>query len=331
MSNVRTTIRFNLQHPDPHPDDLAARHRAFVEMARFADTKGFDMISLEEHHGADNAWSPSPMILAAMVVGATDRLGVAISALLLPLHDPLRVAEDLAVLDLASGGRVVTTFGIGYRPSEYAQHAKDWDRRGALMDECLDAVLKAWTGEPFSFRGATVRVTPTPVSKPHPLVMVGGTSKVAARRAARFGLPMFSAAHTPELEPYYYEQCQAFGTQGFYASPSAALCVVHVTDDPDRAWATLGHHFLHEATTYAAWQTPDIRSAVKSSASTVTELRAEGLYRFVTPDECVAMAATHGPMDSVLLHPLCGGMPIDEGWRCLELVAEKVIGASPTK
>ena len=82
--------------------------------------------------------------------------------------------------------------------------------------------------------------------------------------------------------------------------------------------------------TYAAWQTPDIRSAVKSGASTVAELRAEGLYRFVTPDECVAMAATHGPMDSVLLHPLCGGMPIDEGWRCLELVAEKVIGASPT-
>lgn len=271
------------------------------------------------------------MILAAMVIGATQRLGVAISALLLPLHDPLRVAEDLAVLDLAGGGRVVTTFGIGYRPSEYAQHAKSWDGRGDLMDECLDAVLKAWTGEPFEYRGATVRVTPTPVSKPHPIVMVGGTSKAAARRAARFGLPMFSAAHTPELEPYYYEQCDAFGTQGFYASPSAGLCVAHVTDDPDRAWAMLGHHFLHEATTYAAWQTPDIRSAVKSGASTVTDLRAEGLYRFVTPDECVAIAATHGPMDSVLLHPLCGGMPIDEGWRCLELVAERVIGASPTK
>ena len=87
--------------------------------------------------------------------------------------------------------------GLGYRPEEYAAHGKDWTERGALMDECVDAMLKAWTGEPFEYRGTTVRVTPRPLTQPHPTFMLGGTSKVAARRAARFGLPIFSAATCP--------------------------------------------------------------------------------------------------------------------------------------
>ncbi len=322
---MRTTVRFNLVTPGLEPTLVSERHRAFCEMARFADAKGFDIISLEEHHGADNGWSPSPLLLAAMVVGSTQRIGVAISALLAPLHDPVRIAEDLAVLDLTSGGRVITTFGIGYRPQEYAQHGKSWEHRGALMDEFLDTVLKAWAGEPFDYRGATVRVTPTPLSKPHPFVMIGGTSKAAARRAARFGLPMFAAAHAPDLEPYYHEQCRAFGTKGFFASPSEGLAVLHVCEDPDRAWAMYGHHLLHEAAAYAAWQTPDIRSAVKSGATTVDELRAEGIYQMVTPDECIERGRNQGPMGSLLFHPLCGGMPVEEGWRCLELVATDVL------
>jgi len=65
-------------------------------------------------------------------------------ALLLPLHDPLRVAEDIAVLDLASGGRLSPVIlGLGYRPEEYAMFAKDWSNRGKLFDECVDALLKA--------------------------------------------------------------------------------------------------------------------------------------------------------------------------------------------
>ena len=78
---------------------------------------------------------------------------MSISALLVPLHDPLRIAEDIAVLDLMSGGRLLIIGGMGYRPEEYAAHGKDWTNRGKLMDECVDALLKAWTGEPFEYRG----------------------------------------------------------------------------------------------------------------------------------------------------------------------------------
>src|SRR3954463_13527259 len=162
---------------------MSARYQATVEMAGYADEHGFDIVSLEEHHGAPDGWSPSPLITAGLVFGRCPRIAVSLSALLVPLHDPLRIAEDIAVLDLASGGRLTIIAGLGYRPEEYAAHGKSWDDRGRIMDDSLDVMLKAWTGEPFEFRGTTVRVTPTPVTKPHPLVLVGGTSKPAARRA----------------------------------------------------------------------------------------------------------------------------------------------------
>jgi alkanesulfonate monooxygenase SsuD/methylene tetrahydromethanopterin reductase-like flavin-dependent oxidoreductase (luciferase family) len=239
-----------------------------------------------------------------------------------PLHDPLRLAEDIAVLDLLSGGRLVTVAGIGYRPEEYALFDVEWKRRGRLQDELLETVLKAWTGEPFAFRGRTVRVTPRPYSDPHPLLLVGGSSKAAARRAARLGLPFFPSAHLPELEAYYKERLIEYGTEGWTMMPAAETPLLHIAEDPDRTWAQYGEHFLHEARTYASWQSGGIRSAVKSAATTVEQLRAEGVYRVLTPEECVAQG-----LDNLVLHPLAGGMPVEEGWRSLRLFAERVVPA----
>ncbi len=245
-----STARFNFIQPGLEPAEMSERYRAALDMVSLMDANGFAMISLEEHHGADNGWSPSPLATAGLIFGRTQNVGVTVSALLVPLHDPLRLAEDIAVLDLASGGRLVIVAGLGYRPEEYAAHRKDWSRRGQLLDESLDAMLKAWTGEPFDYGGTTVRVTPRPLTQPHPLVLVGGTSKVAARRAARFGLPFFPAANLPELEAYYYERCTAEGTQGFCMMPAARTTLLFVAEDPDKAWAEIGHHLLHEAQTY---------------------------------------------------------------------------------
>lgn len=319
---VMSVARFNCVQPGLEPVEMAARYQAFVEMAAYADEHGFAMVTLEEHHGAEDGWSPSPIVMAGLVFGATRQLGVTLSALLVPLHDPLRVAEDLAVLDLASAGRVMTIAGLGYRASEYAAQGKDWCARGALMDECIDTILKAWTGEPFEFRGTTVRVTPRPFTQPHPMLLIGGTSKPAARRAARFGLPMFPGAHLPDLEAYYYEQCADNGTQGFFMMPGVDTTMTHVADDPDQAWAELGSHFLHEATTYGSWWTPDIKSAFHSRATDVASLRAEGIYQVLSPDECVERAKVAG---TVILHPLVGGMPINAGWESLRLYCEQVL------
>jgi len=322
---VMTAARFNCIQPGLEPNEMSARYQAFVEMAGFAEANGFAMLTLEEHHGAENGWSPSPLIMAGLIFGQTKTIGVNISALLLPLHDPMRVAEDIAVLDNASGGRLTTILGIGYRPSEYAAHGKDWSQRGALMDECVDTLLKAWTGEPFEYRGTTVRVTPRPFTQPHPTILLGGTSKPAARRAARFGLPMFAAANMPALEAYYYEQCADQGTQGFFMMPGESTVMLHVAEDPDKAWAELGDYFFHEASTYASWQTEDISSAVHSYATTPDELRAEGIYQVLSPDQVVERVNEAGVAAFVNLHPLVGGMPIDEGWKCLQLYVDEVL------
>ncbi|MFF7392648.1 LLM class flavin-dependent oxidoreductase [Streptomyces scabiei] len=315
-----TVVRLNLVEPGATPASLRTRYRAAVEMAAYADEQGISTVQTEEHHGVENNWLPSPFVFAGAVFGATRRIAVTVSAAIGPLHDPLRLAEDIAVLDLVSGGRLVTVAGIGYRPEEYAQFDVDWKGRGKLQDEVLETLLRAWTGEPFTYRGRTVRVTPRPGTEPHPLLLVGGSSKAAARRAARLGLPFFPSAHLPELEAYYKERLVEYGTGGWTMMPAAETPLLHVAEDPDRAWAEYGGHFLHEARTYASWQSAGIRSAVRSGAATVAELRAEGVYRIVTPDECVALG-----LDSYVLHPLVGGMPVEEGWRGLRLFAERVL------
>ncbi|MFF4835706.1 LLM class flavin-dependent oxidoreductase [Streptomyces sp. NPDC001315] len=315
-----TVVRFNLVAPDATPAALHARHATALEMARYADDHGITTVQTEEHHGVADNWMPSPFTFAGAVLGATRRLAVTVSAVIGPLHDPLRLAEDIAVLDLLSGGRLVTVAGIGYRPEEYAMFGVDWKRRGQLQDELLETVLKAWTGEEFVYRGRPVRVAPRPCSDPHPLLLVGGSSRAAARRAARLGLPFFPSAHLPELEAYYKDRLAEYGTEGWTMMPGAETPLLHVAEDPDRVWAEYGEHFLHEARTYASWQSGEIRSAVKSAATTVEELRAEGVYRVLTPDACAAQG-----LDNLVLHPLAGGMPVEEGWRSLRLFCEDVL------
>lgn len=301
-----SVVRFNLVDPRATPESLSARYRAAVEMAAYADGHGVDTVQTEEHHGVGNNWLPSPFAFAGAVFGATERIAVTVSAIIGPLHDPLRLAEDIAVLDLLSGGRLVTVAGIGYRPEEYEERGVDWGRRGKLQDLLLETLLTAWTGEPFTYRGRTVRVTPRPFTQPHPMLLVGGSSRAAARRAARLGLPFFPSAHLPELEAYYQERCAEYGTEGWTMMPAEVTPLLHLSEDPDR--------------TYASWQSKDIRSAVRSAATTVAELRAEGVYRVVTPEECLALG-----LESLVLHPLCGGMPLEEGWRSLRLFCDEVL------
>ncbi|MFF0106526.1 LLM class flavin-dependent oxidoreductase [Streptomyces hirsutus] len=315
-----TVVRFHLVAPDASPAELSGRYRAALEMAAYADDHGITTVQTEEHHGVADNWLPSPFVFAGAVFGATRRIAVTVSAMIGPLYDPLRLAEETAVLDLLSGGRLVIVAGIGYRPEEYDRFGVDFARRGALQDELLETLLKAWTGEEFLHRGRTVRVTPRPYTDPHPPLLVGGSSRAAARRAARLGLPFCPGAHLPELETYYKERLTEYGTEGWTRMPAPRAPLLHVAEDPDRAWALHGRHFLHEARAYASWQPAGTRSAVRSAATTVEELRAEGVYRILTPEECAGLGH-----DTYVLHPLAGGMPVDEGWRSLRLFAEQVL------
>jgi alkanesulfonate monooxygenase SsuD/methylene tetrahydromethanopterin reductase-like flavin-dependent oxidoreductase (luciferase family) len=320
-----SVIRFDLRRAGSSDVPFADLYREALAMSAWADEVGFDMCVLSEHHGDEGGYLPAPLVMAGAVAGRTRRIPIFISALLVPLHEPVRLAEDLAVLDLVSGGRVSFVTGIGYRPSEYALLGKDFHRRGKLLDEALETLLAVWRGEALDRDGHRVRVLPQPLSQPHPMLFIGGSSKVAARRAARFGLGLFPSAEDASLADAYYAACEELGTTpGMVLMPKGPACVF-VSDDPDRLWAEIGPLLLDDAQAYAAHLTDDMTSQAASGATTVDELRAEGVYRIHTPDECVALAGELGPMAGVVLHPLCAGVAPDVGWASLELYRDAVL------
>ena len=319
-----TLMRLNFMHPDPtDPQQMSDRYRCGIELAEYVDRRGFDAVTLEEHHSNALGWSPTPMLNAAMILARTERITVTISALLLPLHDPIRVAEDVAVLDLVGKGRLIICTGLGYRPEEYSAMGKEWKRRGEILDESLDVMMKAWSGQPFEHNGAMVQVTPMPFTRPHPMVFIGGPAPAAAKRAARLGLPLQLPGVKPEIEALYYEECERLGTDGFCISPDN-IVMAHIAEDPDRVWAELGEHFMLEAMTYKNWQPPGQTSAVCSAATTVEELRSEGIYQVLTPTDAIELVNASGLLS---LHPLVGGMPIDEAWSSIELAVDRVLPA----
>jgi alkanesulfonate monooxygenase SsuD/methylene tetrahydromethanopterin reductase-like flavin-dependent oxidoreductase (luciferase family) len=249
-----------------------------------------------------------------------------VAALLVPLHDPVRLAEDMAVLDILSRGRVSYVAGLGYRPEEFAMFGRSLAARGRRMDECLAVLQRAWTGEPFEYEGRTVRVTPPPVTPGGPMLLCGGGTLATARRAARFGVGLLAQTWVDGLEEEYGAECARLGHEPglcFVPAPGAATSVF-VAEDPDRAWPRLGPFLLHDARMYASWL-GDTAAASKSEAVSVESLRAEnGAYRVLTPQQAVDYVRTHGVLP---LHPLCGGCPPELAWESLELVADQVLPA----
>jgi len=320
-----SVVRFDMRIPGFAKTPAPELYGAALDMAAWADEQGFDSITLSEHHCTDDGFLSSPIAMAGCIVGRTRRIRVGVVALLLPLYDPIKLAEDMLLLDIASGGRFSIVAGIGYRPEEFAMFGVDWDRRGEIMDECLQALVDAWSGEPFEFRGRRGFLAPRPVTGPKPPVFVGGMGRIAARRAARFGLPFQPAVNTPEILELYVSECARLGVEHPVVLPPGDGVMVWVSDDPDRTWAEIGPHLLHDAVTYASWQRPGFHSAVVSGATTIDELRAEGKYAILTPAECLARADARGPMATFVHFPLCGGTPPDIAWRSLELFASQVL------
>jgi alkanesulfonate monooxygenase SsuD/methylene tetrahydromethanopterin reductase-like flavin-dependent oxidoreductase (luciferase family) len=320
---VLSSIRFDMRAPASGPASPAALYRASLDMAAWADRVGIGSVVLSEHHGAEDGFLPSPVVAAAAIAGRTERITITIGALLLPLHDPVRVAEDLAVLDLLSEGRVSTVLGLGYREEEYAMFGAPWEGRGAHFDGCIQVLLDAWSGEPFEHRGCTVRVTPRPGTDLRATTFVGGRSLRAARRAARFALPFFPDSGDPALRAEYERACREHGRRpGLVITPEPQVHYLFVSEDPDGYWDRIGAHLLHEALTYGSWQPEGSPSSAATDATTIEELRAGDLFTVLRPDEAVRWAAGRPVL---LLYPLCGGLPPEVAWESLQLVEHEVL------
>jgi alkanesulfonate monooxygenase SsuD/methylene tetrahydromethanopterin reductase-like flavin-dependent oxidoreductase (luciferase family) len=260
--------------------------------------------------------------MAAAVAGRTQQLRLSLSALVLPLHDPLRVAEDVAVLDQASGGRVDLVIGAGYVPQEFAMFGAALDERAATVETGVATLRAAWTGEPFEHRGTTARVLPRPAQDPLPIIL-GGSSPGAARRAARIGDGFVPTG--PEHWPAYRDECLALGKPDPGEAPRSGPFVLHVAEDPERARTEVGPAIVRGANQYL--ELAAIASGSPAFAvGSVDELVAFGMVQIVDPDAAVAICRELGD-GTVVLQPRFGGIAPDAGWSSLELFATKVMPA----
>lgn len=301
-------------------------YAAALEMAEYCDSRGIDYAVAMEHHGASDGYLPTPFLLGAALAARTRRMRIQLAAVILPLHDPVEVAEQIAVLDQISDGRLDVVIGAGYVPSEFQMFKKDPRRRGRALDEGIEIVQRALSGERFRADGREIFIRPLPVQKPHPRLYVGGGVAATARRAARFGLGLYPI--TPEILPLYREECARLGREPGPVCQN--LGWIHVSEDPDRTWSQVGPHVLHVAKTYAEWTEGVASSSPFAGLDTIEAVRNSGLYRVVTPDQCLAMCAEADALGADFgLAPIIGGLDPAVGWENLELFFSKVLPRVP--
>jgi alkanesulfonate monooxygenase SsuD/methylene tetrahydromethanopterin reductase-like flavin-dependent oxidoreductase (luciferase family) len=318
-------LRFDLRNRPQSPTRTSDLYRACLDQCEWGDRVGLNAVVISEHHGAEDGFLPAPLALAGAIAGRTKRILVVVAALLAPLNDPIRVAEELAVLDQLSAGRVSVVLGAGYRPEEFEMYGVDRKERGRLVEDFGRALIDAWTNDEFSWRGRMVRVTPKPYTRPHPYVLVGGSTPAAARRAARLRLGFFPAVNDPELVEVYRRACEEVGFEGGPVTLPNGPGFVYVSNDPERDWQRVAPYVVHDAATYNSWQTPDVRSAVHVTSANLDDIKKSGVYRVVTPDECLELAKELGPSGNIQLHPLIAGLPPEIGWESLELFEREVL------
>lgn len=167
-------------------------YKEFVEEALLGESLGFDSLWLEEHHGVENHYWPSPMIGLAGIATRTENILLGTNIMVLPFYHPVRVAEDTAMLDIISRGRFILGVAIGYKPDEFQLYQIPMEKRGERFEEALRLIKDLWTQETVNFEGKYfkvngVKIEPRPISRPHPPLWLGGWGDLSLSRAASIG------------------------------------------------------------------------------------------------------------------------------------------------
>lgn len=239
-------------------------HREYgevIEMARLAETLGFDSAWVSEHHGAGDGYLPSLLPMLAAIAASTSRIRLGTGVMLAPFHDPLRLAEDAAFVDHLSGGRLILGLGLGWRQEEFRMFGIPESERLRRMTETIEVLRQAWTGERFSFTGRhfdydRVRVTPGSFREEGIPIYVGGMTDKAVERAGRIGdgyIRTRSDADTwPESVALAERGARAAGkdVSGFgYAQLQNAF----PWDDAESGWELIKDGAAHHLGVYSGW------------------------------------------------------------------------------
>ena len=299
---------------------------AALEMAAWADRVGFDVIGLGEHHRADDGYNPSPLVLASAMAARTNRIRLRTAVLLASCYDPVRLAEDTALLQILSAGRFELGLGFGYRPSEFAMYGRRLEDRFEFTCNTAKLLKTAWTGEPFVYDNRPCQIAPIP-EQPIP-VLLGGIAPRVARAAAQiadgFLVPLFGA---DAWQPYR-DECLKLGRPDPGEYPKQGPTFLWISNDPDRDWEWLAPHVLHVLDSYTRWtvEASGKPATVSPYANGITAetIRESGAYQVLTPRQALDMIEELGDNSSLYLTPLLGGADPKRAWDMLRLYEREV-------
>lgn len=226
---------------------------------KLVEEAGLDAAWVSEHHFSGDGYLPSLLPLMAAFAAVTERIELGTGVVLAPFHDPLRLAEDFAVVDQISGGRTIAGLGIGWRDEEFRAFDIDIKSRVRRMTEIIQILRLAWNEDRFDFTGkhfeyTSVAVTPKPARVPP--ILVGGFVDDAIRRAGRIGDGYISSRVGPQrLEEAFRLASLARSEEGGVGPPVVAVLQnAFVSDDPERDWPQVRDGIGHQLGTYAGWR-----------------------------------------------------------------------------
>jgi probable F420-dependent oxidoreductase len=314
-----------------------------LDLAALADAAGFDSFWLAEHHAASDGYNPALLPFLAAVAARTTRLEIGTGVMLAPFHNPLRIAEDAAVVDNISGGRLNLGLGLGWAPEEYRMFGAPQKGRGKLLSEFAQILKRAWTQDRFSFSGDhfaydDISITPKPARAGGPLIWLGGSADAALRRSALYGDGYFppSGAGFDAL-PELAEKLLALRRE---VNPDApyrfgAFQNLGIGDSEDDAWASIRDGVMHVRGSYMLWGQGARDVAAARDAMAPMEQQVRGSCLVGTPEQLVEkMRPAMEKIDSLgfadtfvsfILAP--PGMPAARAHEAVERFAAEVIPA----
>ena len=256
MRKVRFGYQLDFRNPPGSVRSFATLYRDSLEQVELAEALGFDSIWLTEHHFTDDGYLPAMLPAAAAIAARTKRVTIGTFVLLAPFQHPLKLAEDAAVVDVISNGRLRLGLGQGYRQEEFDGFGVPRAERLGRTLETIEILKLAWTGQRFSFDGKyfhfkDVRVLPTPASHPYPELLWGAGAPKAIRRAAKMGLSFACVGGRKEMGIYTEALKEAGRNPADFSLVNSR--VVYIAATAQEAWKEVGDALMYQAQHYGKW------------------------------------------------------------------------------
>jgi len=334
-SKVRFGLWYDFRNPAQWRQPYTQLYDEILDQIAWAENNGFDDVWLSEHHFIDDGYLPSMLPVAAAIAARTKRIRIPLGVLLMPFHNPVRLAEDIAVVDVISGGRFELGVGVGYKLEEFAGFNVPFKERGGRTNESLEIIARLLAGETLTYKGKffevnKVKLTPEPVQKPRPPIWVGGFTPPALRRAAKYGDGFTAPNASRKVYDAYVEEVRKAGKPTDSIRFGGGYNWLICANDPEKTFNEAADHIIYQSNLYTEW-------AVKAGQTTNpvyfkdrAHLREAGGLKVVDPATCIKMIREYVekvPVTHFYSWTLPPGRPPKWAQEHLELFAAKVIPA----